>query len=74
MDKEKNINVEFIKKNLNIEATVYYKANAFCSIGGYNSIKQGYVVDNYFIEKNTMKIYPKSYFYMINNIEDDENM
>lgn len=28
----------------------------------------------YLIEKNTMKIYPKSYFYMINNIEDDENM
>lgn len=73
MDK-KNL-IQIVKNKYNLQDCVSYKADAYhLSDGGSAQILQGYVVDDYFIDAKTLQVFNKSYFNMINNVEDNENI
>ena len=73
---DKNDFVKIVKEKYHVEGKECYKCNAMRinPDGGSAQILQGYVVDDYFIDAKTLQVFNKSYFNMINNVEDDENI
>ena len=67
--------IALVKQKYNTEGKSCYFANAFYHTPDGDTVAQGYVVDNkYFIDEQTQKISETSAFFMINNIEADDNM
>lgn len=67
--------VKIVKEKCHVQGKECYKSNAMhINSDGTNEVMQGYVVDDYFIDAATLQIFNKSYFNMINNIEDNENI
>ncbi|MBQ9035705.1 MAG: hypothetical protein IJ099_07105 [Alphaproteobacteria bacterium] len=72
---DKNDFVKIVKEKYHVEGKECYKCNAMrINPDGTHQVMQGYVVDGYFIEAKTLQVFNKSYFNMINNIEDNENI
>lgn len=69
---EKKDFIKLVKEKYHTSGEICFKANALhLEPDGSEELKQGYVVDTYFIDSDTLYIFQKSYFNMINNIEDD---
>ena len=65
--------VKIVKDKYHSPGNVCFKANALhLNSDGSEEVRQGYVVDTYFIDLKNLYIFEKSYFNMINNIEDDD--
>ena len=74
-DMKKEQLIKFVKDKYHIDASICYKANAIhLNMDNTEQIMQGYVVDDYFVDIKSLQIFNKSYFDLINNIEDTENL
>lgn len=72
MEDKKSYYIKEVQNQKGILCNTSFKANAFCNKGSNNFVLQGYIVDDFFIDIKTKEIFEKTFFYMINNIEEDE--
>ncbi|MBR2273492.1 MAG: hypothetical protein IJ864_01475 [Alphaproteobacteria bacterium] len=72
---EKSDFVKLVKEKYHVEGKECYKCNVMrINSDGTGQVMQGYVVDDYFIDAETLQVFNKSYFNLVNNIEDYENI
>lgn len=72
---EKSDFVKLVKEKYHVEGKECYECNVMrINSDGTGQVMQGYVVDDYFIDAETLQVFNKSYFNLVNNIEDHENI